>query len=74
MADIDGQAKIWLVVNPAAGLPLFLGGVALTALLVHAAILGNTTWFPAFIEGGKAKAAITQVAPAAPAVVAPQVK
>ena len=74
MADIDGQAKMWLVVNPSVGLPLFLGAVAVTALLVHAAILNNTTWFPAFMEGGKAKATVTQMAPAAPAVVLPEIK
>ena len=77
MADIDGQAKIWLVVNPSAGLPLFLGAVAVTALLVHAAVLQNTTWFPAFIQGGKEKVTVTQpapAAPAAPAVVVPQVR
>ena len=74
MADIDGQAKMWLVVDPSVGLPLFLGAVAVTALLVHAAVLNNTTWFPAFIEGGKAKVAVSQPAPAAPAVVAPAVR
>ncbi len=73
MADIDGQAKIWLVVSPSVGLPLFLGAVAVTALLVHAAVLKNTTWFPAFIEGGK-KSAVTHVAPAVPAVVVPEIK
>ena len=63
MADIDGQAKLWLVVNPTIGLPLFLGAVAITALLVHAAVLTHSTWFPAFIQGGKAKVAITHVIP-----------
>ena len=63
MADIDGQAKIWLVVKPSIGLPLFLGGVAITALLVHAAVLTHSTWFPAFIQGGKGKVAITHVLP-----------
>ncbi len=63
MADIDGQAKIWLVVKPTIGLPLFLGAVAITALLVHAAILTHSTWFPAFIQGGKGKVAITHVLP-----------
>jgi light-harvesting protein B-800-850 alpha chain len=63
MADIDGQAKLWLVVKPTIGLPLMLGAVAITALLVHAAILSHSTWFPAFIQGGKAKVAITHVIP-----------
>jgi light-harvesting protein B-800-850 alpha chain len=65
MAETDGQHGIWLVVKPGVGLPLLLGAVALTALLVHAYILGHTTWFPKYIEGGKAKVAITHVIPSA---------
>jgi light-harvesting protein B-800-850 alpha chain len=52
------QGKIWLVVNPNVGLPLFLGTVMLIALLVHGAVLSNTTWFPKYWEG-KAKVAAT---------------
>ncbi|MCW2285005.1 light-harvesting protein B-800-850 alpha chain [Rhodoblastus acidophilus] len=56
------QGKIWTVVDPAVGIPLLLGSVAVTALLVHLAILQNTTWFPAFMQGGlKKAAAIVQV-------------
>jgi light-harvesting protein B-800-850 alpha chain len=63
MADTDGQAGIWLVVPPQTGLMWLLGIVALAAVLVHAFILGQTKWFPAFIEGGKAKVAIEHVIP-----------
>ena len=42
MADVDGQAGIWLVVPPKIGLPLFLGTVTLIAILVHAALIGHT--------------------------------
>ncbi len=73
MADDDGQAKVWLVVPPETGLMWLLGLVALAAVLVHAFILGQTKWFPAYIEGGKAKVTVTQPAPA-PAAVAPQVR
>ncbi|MCW2274568.1 light-harvesting protein [Rhodoblastus acidophilus] len=51
------QGKIWTVVNPAIGLPLMLGAVAITALLVHLAVLTHTTWFPAYMQGGLKKAA-----------------
>lgn len=52
------NARMWLVVNPTVGIPLFLGAVALTSLTVHASILSHSTWFPAFLQGGqKAKAA-----------------
>ncbi len=60
------QGKIWLVVKPTVGLPLFLGGVTVIALAVHAAILTNTEWYPGYYSGkGKAKVA------EAPAVTAP---
>jgi light-harvesting protein B-800-850 alpha chain len=51
------QGKIWLVVNPSVGLPLLLGSVAITVLLVHYAVLSNTTWVAAYFQGGAKKAA-----------------
>jgi light-harvesting protein B-800-850 alpha chain len=63
MADTDGEHGLWLVVSPAVGLPLFLGTVTLIAVLVHAALIGNTKWFPKYWEGG-AKSAVTTSAPA----------
>ncbi len=61
------QKHIWTVVKPTVGLPLFLGSVAATALIVHYAILTHTSWFPAYWNG-KAKAApVAAAAPAAPA-------
>lgn len=64
------EGRIWLYVNPSVGLPLFfLVWVAGTALMVHLAILYNTTWFPAFFEGS---ASASVAAPAAmPAEAAP---
>ena len=56
------QAKIWLVVKPTVGLPIFLGTAALMAVFVHFAILNHTTWFSAYWQGG-AKAHV--MAPAA---------
>jgi light-harvesting protein B-800-850 alpha chain len=61
------QARIWCVVNPTVGLPLFLGSVALIALIVHFAILSHTTWFAGYWEGGKAKHAAVMTAPPAEA-------
>jgi light-harvesting protein B-800-850 alpha chain len=64
------QARIWLVVKPTVGLPLFLGTVLVIALLVHFAILSHTTWFGAYWQGGaKAHAATTVSAPAPVAMV-----
>jgi light-harvesting protein B-800-850 alpha chain len=62
------QGKIWLVVKPTVGLPLFLGGVAVIALAVHAAVLTNTKWYPAYYSG---KAAVAAVLPAKTAMAAP---
>lgn len=45
------QGRIWCVVKPTVGLPLFLGSVALISLLVHFAVLSNTTWFAKFFGG-----------------------
>ncbi len=42
------QSRMWLVVNPTLGIPLFLGGVAVVSLTVHFAILNHSTWFKAF--------------------------
>ena len=45
------QGRIWCVVKPTVGLPLFLGAVQVIALLVHWAVLSNTTWFSAYWGG-----------------------
>ncbi|MEM9221539.1 MAG: light-harvesting protein [Pseudomonadota bacterium] len=45
------QGRIWCVVNPTVGLPLFLGGVLLITLLIHFAVLTNTTWWSGFMQG-----------------------
>jgi light-harvesting protein B-800-850 alpha chain len=47
--------RIWLRVNPAVGIPVFLGAVAATALIVHIGILTHTSWYPAYLEGGAMK-------------------
>jgi light-harvesting protein B-800-850 alpha chain len=43
--------KIWCVVKPSVGVPLFLGSVALTSLAVHYSVLTHTTWFARYWEG-----------------------
>ncbi|OWS68758.1 light-harvesting protein [Polynucleobacter campilacus] len=60
--------KMWTVVRPTVGIPLFLGAVAVGSFSVHLALLNNTTWVKAFLEGGQStKSAATSMAPAAPA-------
>jgi light-harvesting protein B-800-850 alpha chain len=45
------QGRIWCVVHPTVGLPLFLGSVALTSLAVHTAVMTHTTWMSSYWAG-----------------------
>ncbi len=55
--------------KPSVGMPLFLGGVALTSLTVHFAVLNNTTWFKGYFEGpAKVQTAAVDSTAAAPEV------
>lgn len=45
------NSKIWLVVNPTVGVPLFLGAVAVGSFAVHLAVVTNTTWVSDFLSG-----------------------
>jgi light-harvesting protein B-800-850 alpha chain len=45
------NAKMWLVVKPTVGIPLFLGAVAVGSFAVHVAVLSNTTWVADFLSG-----------------------
>lgn len=45
------NAKMWLVVKPTVGIPLFLGAVAVGSFSVHVAVLTNTTWVSDFLSG-----------------------
>lgn len=66
------QAKIWLVVNPNHGLPLFLGTVLTISLLIHYSVLSHTTWFGGYWQG-KARSHVAAVAaPSAPVATATQ--
>jgi light-harvesting protein B-800-850 alpha chain len=59
--------KMWTVVKPTVGIPLFLGAVAVGSFSVHLALLNNTTWVKAFLEGGKSSNAVAATkAPTAP--------
>ena len=57
--------KIWLVVKPSVGVPLFLSAVAVSSFAVHYALLTHTTWLPKYYEG---KGAVTAPAPTSAAV------
>ncbi len=45
------NSKIWLVVHPTVGVPLFLSAVAIGSFSVHVAVLTNTSWVSDFLSG-----------------------
>ncbi|MBU3719419.1 MAG: light-harvesting protein [Burkholderiaceae bacterium] len=49
--------KIWCVVKPSVGIPLFLSAVAIGSFAVHLALVTNTTWVKDFLQGGQKTAA-----------------
>jgi light-harvesting protein B-800-850 alpha chain len=55
------NAKMWLVVKPTVGIPLFLTGVAVASLAVHVAVItaGVGSWYTPYVtgSGGAAPAA-----------------
>ena len=52
------QGRIWCVVHPTVGLPLLLGAVAVTSLIVHASVMTHTTWMSSYWQGSKARTAM----------------
>ena len=66
------EGRIWLYVSPTVGIPLVFIGFVAAALLVHASILINTTWFAAYWQGAAAAPAAAapamEAAPAADAM------
>ena len=61
--------KMWTVVRPQVGVPIFLIAVAVASFSVHLAITLNTTWVKGFLNGGSKVVAAATVAPAAEATV-----
>lgn len=45
------NAKLWLVVKPTVGIPIFLSAVAVGSFAVHVAVLTNTSWVSDFLSG-----------------------
>jgi light-harvesting protein B-800-850 alpha chain len=55
--------KLWCVVKPSVGIPIFLGAVAVGSFAVHLALVTNTTWIKDFLNGGSAAASAAITAP-----------
>ena len=45
------NAKMWLVVKPTVGVPLFLSAVALGSFAVHVAVLSKVSWYNDYLAG-----------------------
>jgi light-harvesting protein B-800-850 alpha chain len=58
--------KLWLVVKPTTGIPLFLAAVAIGSFAVHFMLLTHTTWVPKFLNGKTAMAVESPPAEAPP--------
>lgn len=61
------QGRIWCVVSPTVGLPLFLGSVAVTSLIVHASVMTHTTWMSRYWSGAD-RARVADASTVTPAV------
>jgi len=44
---------MWLVLKPTVGMPIFFIVMVIASLSIHFSVLTNTTWFAAFLQGGK---------------------
>lgn len=53
--------KMWCVVKPSVGIPIFIAAVAISSFSVHLALTMNTSWVKNYLNGG------TKAAVAAPA-------
>jgi len=63
--------KIWLVVKPSVGIPLFLSAVAVGSFSVHLALVTNTTWVKKFLNGNAPPVSAAAEAPATTAAAPP---
>lgn len=57
------NAKMWLVVKPTVGIPLFLSAVAVGSFAVHLTVLSNTSWVADFLSGKPLGTGMTSALP-----------
>jgi hypothetical protein len=49
------NGRLWLVVKPTVGIPLFLGAVAVGSLAVHIAVLSYAGWYTDLHQRARAR-------------------
>lgn len=54
-------SKMWLVVKPSVGIPVFIAAVAIASFSVHLALTMNTTWVKDFLNGSAKAVAMAPV-------------
>lgn len=64
--------KMWTVVSPKVGIPIFLVAVAVGSFSVHLALATNTPWIKGFFNGSYQQAAPAVAAPVAAPAEAPK--
>lgn len=45
------NGRIWTIVNPNVGVPLFFVGLFLTSLYIHYQVMVQTEWWPKILNG-----------------------
>ena len=55
-------SKMWCVVKPSLGIPVFIAAVAISSFSVHVALTMNTTWVKDFLNGSAKVGAVASVA------------
>lgn len=45
------NARLWTIVNPTVGVPIFFIALVATSLFIHLQVLSSTTWFGDFWKG-----------------------
>ena len=58
-------SKMWCVVKPSVGIPVFIAAVAIASFSVHLALTMNTTWVKNFLNGSAKVVAVAAPADAA---------
>ena len=58
-------SKMWCVVKPLVGIPVFIAAVAIASFSVHLALTLNTSWVKNFLNGGAKVVAVAAPADAA---------
>ncbi len=64
--------KMWTVVSPKVGIPIFLVAVAVGSFSVHLALATNTPWIKGYFNGSYQRTAPAVAAPVAAPAEAPK--